>query len=401
MRPEGNQTRHLYVPVFLPEEQPRDRANECVDCASGYYAPGITDQIVQNNPGLASERIREIAGEALEQLHPLDAVRDGIVEPIVGHRVRMGTPGFGILPRNGRIIGETQRVDTASMLFGVQTPTQKPWAEVADEWRWLDGLGIDSLWLADHLIPPFRPDAPIFEAWTALAGLATVTSRARIGILVSCNTFRHPGLLAKEAVTVDHISGGRLDFGLGAGWFEPEHAMYGVPFPDRAELVARFRESVEICHALFNGELVSYPGKYYQLTDALFRPAPLQNPLPMTLAGQGPKMMKIVARYASRWNFNLGIADMQQFSARLDEACVEIGRDPADILRSHLYVPAILPDERPWDSADAFADYVGRYRELGIRELILQPLRDMPRDRIERIVGEAMPAARAAYATAR
>ena len=99
------------------------------------------------------------------------------------------------------------------------------------QWAWLERLGFDSLWLADHYVPPFKLDGPIFEPWTLLAGLALTTERVRIGVLVSCNTFRHPPLVAKEAVTVDHISGGRLEFGLGAGWFVPEHEMFGIPFP--------------------------------------------------------------------------------------------------------------------------------------------------------------------------
>lgn len=140
---------------------------------------------------------------------------------------------------------------TEGMLFGVQTPTQRPWPELAEQWVWLERLGFDSLWLADHYVPPFKLDGPIFEPWTLLAGLALATERVRLGVLVSCNTFRHPPLLAKEAVTVDHISGGRLEFGLGAGWFAPEHEKFGIPFPSNAELVGRFREAVEICHRLF------------------------------------------------------------------------------------------------------------------------------------------------------
>lgn len=274
------------------------------------------------------------------------------------------------------------------LLIGIQTPTQKPWADVADEWRWLDGLAaIDSLWLADHYVPPFRLDGPIFEAWTALAALAMATNRARVGILVSCNTFRHPPLLAKEAATVDHVSNGRLEFGLGAGWFVPEHEMYGIPFPEPAELVGRFREAVEICDALFTQDTVTYDGTYYQLKDAAFRPAPLQGRPPFTLGAHGPRMMRIVARHAQRWNSNGTMEEMRDRLALLDEACAKEGRDPASILRSHLYVPAILPHERPWDSPDAFADFAGRAAEIGLQELILQPIPGMARDHLERCIG--------------
>ncbi len=115
-------------------------------------------------------------------------------------------------------MGELEGNDVADgMLVGVQTPTQRPWPELAEQWAWLERLGFDSLWLADHYVPPFKIDGPIFEPWTLLAGLALATEHVRIGVLVSCNTFRHPPLLAKEAVTVDHISGGRFELGIGAG----------------------------------------------------------------------------------------------------------------------------------------------------------------------------------------
>jgi alkanesulfonate monooxygenase SsuD/methylene tetrahydromethanopterin reductase-like flavin-dependent oxidoreductase (luciferase family) len=272
-------------------------------------------------------------------------------------------------------------------LIGIQTPSQKPWAALASEWAWLDSFSaVDSLWLADHYVPPFRLDGPIFEAWTALAGLAMATNRIRLGILVSCNTFRHPPLLAKEAVTVDHISNGRLEFGLGAGWFVPEHTMFGIPFPEPRELVERFREAVEICDALFTQEVVTYDGHYYQLKDAYSRPMPMQAPLPYTLAAHGPKMMRIVARHAARWNSNGTLAEMRDRVKLLDEACEKEGRDPSTLLRSHLYVPAILPDERPWESREAFVDFAGRFAEAGLGELILQLPVDLPRDQVERVL---------------
>jgi alkanesulfonate monooxygenase SsuD/methylene tetrahydromethanopterin reductase-like flavin-dependent oxidoreductase (luciferase family) len=210
----------------------------------------------------------------------------------------------------------------------VQTPTQRPWPELAELWAWLERLEFDSLWLADHYVPPFKLDGPIFEPWTLLAGLAVATERVRLGVLVSCNTFRHPPLLAKEAVTVDHISGGRLEFGLGAGWFVPEHEMFGIPFPSNAELVGRFHEAVEICHQLFTQDMTTYEGTYYQVHDAPFRPAPLQQRLPFTLGAHGPLMMRIVARYADRWNSTGSMDEMRERNRLLDEACAEVGRNP-------------------------------------------------------------------------
>src|SRR6185295_5605088 len=112
-----------------------------------------------------------------------------------------------------------------------------------------------------------RPTGPYFEAWTLLAALAARTERIRLGVLVSSNTFRHPALLAKEAATVDHISNGRLDVGLGAGWYVPEHTQFGLDFPRPAELVARFREAVEVVDLMLRQEIVNYDGQYYQLKD--------------------------------------------------------------------------------------------------------------------------------------
>src|SRR5438045_6611008 len=123
-----------------------------------------------------------------------------------------------------------------------------------------DDLGFHSVWDCDHFVQPSRPTGPYFEAWTLLAGLAAVTSRIRIGVLVSSNTFRHPALLAKQAVTVDHLSNGRLELGLGAGWFEAEHRMFGIDFPDPAERVARFREAVEVIDQLLRNDETTYHG---------------------------------------------------------------------------------------------------------------------------------------------
>lgn len=276
------------------------------------------------------------------------------------------------------------------MLVGVQTPTQRPWPELAEQWAWLERIGFDSLWLADHYVPPFKLDGPILEPWTLLAGLALVTERVRFGVLVSCNTFRHPPLLAKEAVTVDHISGGRLEFGLGAGWFVPEHEMFGIPFPANVELVGRFREAVEICHQLFTQDITTYEGTYYQVREAPFRPAPVQQPrIPFTLAAHGPRMMRIVAQYADRWNSTGTVIEMAERNRTLDEACAEVGRDPSQILRSHLYVPGILPEERPWDSPEALRDFMGRFGEVGIREAILQIPATYDPAHIERIAETA------------
>ena len=286
--------------------------------------------------------------------------------------------------------------------FGMQTPPIKTWAEMRDDWLRYEALGFESLWIPDHLIRPFDREEWMQEAWTLLAGLAAVTEKVRLGILVSCNTFRHPALLAKQAVTVDHVSNGRLELGVGAGWFVPEHEMFGIPFPEKAELVARYREAVELIDVYISNDVSSYSGTYYQLTDAPCRPGPIQTPRPpLTLGAHGPIMLKIVAKHADRWNTVGTVDQMRERNKRLDDACAAIGRDPKSILRSSLFVPAQMPEENPWASIDAFTDYVGRFREAGMEEFLFQPPLDRSWDVIERAATEVMPGLRETASAAR
>ena len=286
-----------------------------------------------------------------------------------------------------------------ALKFGIQTTATRPWPEMSALWQRAEALGFESCWLPDHLVPPFNPAGPIHEAWTLLTGLATVTQTVRLGILVSCNTFREPAVVAKQAVTLDHISGGRLEFGLGAGWFKPEHDMFGIELPAAKPLVDRFREAVEMCDRLLSlpdDQVATYDGTYYQLREAPFRPRPVQQPrIPFTLGAHGPKMLRIVARHAQRWNSTGTVPEMTERNRVLDEQCAAIGRDPATILRSHLYVPSILRDENPWASSEAFFDFVGRFREAGVQEFIIQPPAQEPMAAIERIGGDVLARARA------
>ena len=280
---------------------------------------------------------------------------------------------------------------TEGMLIGVQTPTQRPWPELAAQWTWLEDLGFDSLWLADHYVPPFKLDGPIFEPWTLLAGLALATQRVRLGVLVSCNTFRHPPLVAKEAVTVDHISGGRLEFGLGAGLVRPRARDVRHPLPGNAELVGRFRRRSRSATPLFTQDVTTYDGTVLPgaggAVPARRRCSSRASRSPS--AAHGPRMMRIVARYADRWNSNGSVAEMAERNRLLDEACADVGRDPSEILRSHLYVPAIHTDEHPWDSPEALRDFTGRLREAGIREAIIQIPAQIAPDQVERIAETA------------
>ncbi|HLZ27433.1 MAG TPA: TIGR03560 family F420-dependent LLM class oxidoreductase [Chloroflexota bacterium] len=273
------------------------------------------------------------------------------------------------------------------MRFGIVTDQNLPWSTLVERWRLFEALGFDSAWDCDHFIQPSRPTGPYFEAWTLLAALAAVTDRIRIGVLVSCNTFRHPSLLAKEALTVDHVSNGRLELGLGAGWYEPEHPMFGIDLPPPAELVGRYREAVELVDGLLRHDTTSYTGQFYQVREATMRPRPVQQPRPpLMLAAHKRKMLRIVAEYADTWN-SFGTPDeMRARNAILDEHCAAIGRDPNAIVRSLYGWAAMMPHD-PWASLDAFQDMVGRYAEAGVNEFLIDQPRPEQQAVLERVAG--------------
>ncbi|HUG16535.1 MAG TPA: LLM class flavin-dependent oxidoreductase, partial [Thermomicrobiales bacterium] len=206
--------------------------------------------------------------------------------------------------------------------FGICIDQNLTWDETVKRWQYYERLGFDSIWDCDHYVQPSQPQGPYFEGWTLLAALATVTERARIGVLVSCNTFRHPALLAKQAVVVDHVSNGRLDLGIGAGWYVPEHQMFGIDFPEPKELVARFREAVELVDQFLRNDTTTYDGTYYQLASAPNRPGPVQQPRPpLVLGAHGPRMLGIVAEYADTWNSHGTVAELGERNRILDEHC--------------------------------------------------------------------------------
>ncbi len=279
--------------------------------------------------------------------------------------------------------------------IGICTDQNMTWEESVERWRYLEGLGFDSLWLCDHLIQPSNPSNPYFEGSTLLAALAAVTERARIGVLVWSNTFRHPSVLAKESITIDHISNGRLEVGIGAGWYVPEHERFGLAFPSPGERVDRFREAVQIIDSLLRNETTTFHGHYYQLEDAPSIPLPVQRPRPpLTIGAKQTRMLRICAEYADRWNSSGSAAELAERNRILDEHCAAIGRDPDEIIRS-LYGWAAVMSADPWESIDAFEQVVGEYREAGINELIIdQPKRERF-DILERVATEVLPRLRA------
>ena len=285
-----------------------------------------------------------------------------------------------------------------SIRFGICTDQAEPYATLADRWRYFEELGFDSIWDCDHFIRPSDPSCPYFEGWTLLAALSAVTSRIRVGVLVSSNTFRHPALVAQQALTIDHISGGRLELGLGAGWFEEEHERFGILLDDPPVRVDRFREAVEVIDSLVRGRSTTYDGRYYQLRDARLRPKPVQSPRPpLTLGAHRPRMLRICARFADRWNSTGSVKEMAERNRTLDQACMDIGRNPKEIIRSfygwasHMKSQG-LPD--PWSSPDAFSEVVGMYAEVGVNEFILDQPRPEQFGIAEQIAAEVMKSRR-------
>lgn len=281
------------------------------------------------------------------------------------------------------------------LLFGLCTDQNMDWPTTVERWRYYEALGFDSLWDCDHFDQPSRPGGPYHEGWTLLAGLAAVTERVRLGVLVSSNTFRHPGLLAKEAITVDHISNGRLEVGIGAGWYIPEHQAYGLDFEPAPELVTRFEEAVAIIDGMLRNDETTFEGAYYQLQDAPCRPRPIQQPRPpLTIGAKGRRMLGICARWADRWNSSGTVDDLRMRNEILDEHCACIGRDPDSIIRSLYGWAAIMPYD-PWETVGAFEEVIGRYGEAGINEFII----DHPApDRfpvLERVASDVIPPLRA------
>jgi F420-dependent oxidoreductase-like protein len=212
-----------------------------------------------------------------------------------------------------------------------------------------------------------RDDGPIFETWTMLAAMAQLTTRTRIGCAVVGNTYRHPAVLAKMAVTVDHLSGGRLEFGLGAGWAENEHTMLGLEFGTKNDRADRLEESVQIIRALWTRPRTTFEGKHYRLQEAVAEPKPMQQPHPpIWIGGSGPKRtLRIAAQYADVWNAAGGSPEqIAASSAILDQHCADLGRDPGQIRRSVQLGVGL-------DDLDQASATVEAYVKVGVTDFLL------------------------------
>ena len=213
------------------------------------------------------------------------------------------------------------------MIEGQEGVSWPQWCDLADA---CEANGIDTLFRSDHYISQRNETGNVaHDAWTTLAGLAARTTTLRFGTLVSPATFRLPGLLANVAATVDHISGGRIELGLGAGWMEREHRAYGFPFPETSERLARFAEQLEIVHRLWSDERVDFRGAYYALEDAPAQPKPVQDPHPpIIVGGSGTRgTAQPAARFADEYNTPFASPeDFARIRAKVEQACTETGR---------------------------------------------------------------------------
>ena len=243
------------------------------------------------------------------------------------------------------------------MRLGAVTLQNRPWADLRESWRRLDELGLDSLWVADHLANPLRPERPWLDGWTLLPALALETERARVGALVSSLTLRKPATLVKAVVTLDHITHGRAELALGSGGSGRDAELAGKPSETFTELVER---TVAL------------------LADESLQPLPVQQRISLTIGGHSEEALELAARHADRWNSYGGrglqpeaaLALARERNERLTGLCERAGRDPATLMRSILLGYPFVR-ETPWRSEDAFRDVVERWTGAGFDELVV------------------------------
>lgn len=240
------------------------------------------------------------------------------------------------------------------MDLGVQIEPQFGFAysDILAVAREAERTGLRALWLSDHLFLNRDSAATnCLEAWTALAALARDTSTIRLGTMVACQSYRNPALLAKLAAGLDHLSDGRLEFGIGAGWKELEYRAYGYDFPPAATRVDQLVETLEICTRLWTEERATFVGTHYRVEDALCAPKPVQRPLPIWIGGRRPRILRIAAKWAHAFNWlpEGGFPTPEQVRGGMrgiDGACRAVGRDPKTLRHSVFLYAVIGEDER-------------------------------------------------------
>jgi alkanesulfonate monooxygenase SsuD/methylene tetrahydromethanopterin reductase-like flavin-dependent oxidoreductase (luciferase family) len=273
--------------------------------------------------------------------------------------------------------------------FGIKTTQYMPYADILLIWQAAEQLpAIESAWLFDHPMPIGRadPSGPCLDGWTTLAALAAQTQRLRLGLMVASNANQTPPQLAKRAASLDVISGGRLEFGFGAGGVEREHSAYGIELYPPAERVERFGEACHIIRRLWIEPVVDFEGRYYHLKEAYCNPNPVQRPTPpFVLGGAGEQLtLRVVARHADIWNYPglvlsapgpagapsvaIGLEEFQRKSRVLDGYCAAIGRDPASLPRS---IQLIFGQEDPAATRRTLQEFIAAgatHFVLGVRQ---------------------------------
>jgi F420-dependent oxidoreductase-like protein len=246
------------------------------------------------------------------------------------------------------------------MQFGIQIEPMLGFRfdEVREIARAAESSGFTGLWLSDHLfLNNDSADLNCFESWTLLAALSQHTTTLRLGTMVTSVSYRNPALLAKIAAGVDVMSGGRIEFGIGAGWKEPEYRAYGYEFPPDSVRIEQLVDAIEICRRLWTEPKATYRGKHHSVENAPCAPKPVQRPLPVWIGGKKPRLLRIMAKYADAVNVG-GFPTLETYTAAmrtLEEACRAIGRDPRQIRRSH-FVPTVIADTRR--ELDAIVDEI-------------------------------------------
>ena len=301
---------------------------------------------------------------------------------------------------------------TGALRFEVLVTPNATWETVLDRFRRIEALGFDLGGLADHFVDWTNPPNPWFDLWSTLGAVAQATTTLRLRPCVAQIPLRDPATFARQALSLDHISGGRIELGLGIGLtVDPSYAMMGIPNWSNRERVARLKEYLEIVDLMLTREVTSYAGRYYTIEEAVMNPRPVQKPRPpIMLAAMGPVMLRRAARYADTWNslsfaeaFDAQLAETRERAARIDEHCAAIGRDPATLVRSYTMFDAAGRRRGGamacYESEGAFTDMVGRVLEIGITEIGLYwPVRPEQRPMFERIATDVVPKLKAEHA---
>lgn len=273
------------------------------------------------------------------------------------------------------------------MLVSAKLAPTFSYADLESFWRDADDLGFHAVWNYDHFyglgVDREQHRMPTLEGWTTLAAMAKVVTRARIGCMVSAVTFRHPAVLANMAATVDHISEGRLEFGIGAAWHEEEHAAYGLAFPGAGARLSMLRESLTIIKGMWTDEATNFEGEHFTLKDALCEPKPIQNPHPpIVIGGARPKMLELIAEHANEWNtVATDPADWAQRNTSMDEACAKVGRDPKTLRRSVQFFVHPATAGQP----DEIAATMPAYEDAGCDHAVLSFYQPPERALLERM----------------